>query len=534
MFQKRRHNSAGATSTTASSTKSQHPQDPPPALVEDSDSDDCQQKRETPYITKRQHGRRRSILESLRLFLLTRRCGGGGVSSGSSKGHSVLMGVVLVLLFFLIQHNNRHYRLSSWLLSTKAASASAMLMQEAGYAAKPTMVGYYFTDIPTSSFTGKIQRIQPPPNRRAWRDMLLLHHRHNHPRQVEAMSPHHREEIDEASEDYAEEKPDLTPDPDTCQPQYEWQEKSFPACNSVHEVAMMGDRLFLTPSSQNNNNHSNNNHHKHHHHHHSSHQLRRRRLLEKVVGSKPYLAPQYQVLAHGYWRDTWMMKRALGKAAGPTTAPTTTASMETVAFKTMRYHHDVTEIVLDKQRRDSLTSDRLTFSKQAIHMYAYCGTSALYEYAPGGDLYKFIEQYETSQDFLDAFSPQERYQLAMNVTSALADLHNTERPDARHFGNGNKHVRRYPATAIVHADFNANQFVAVAPPASTPSATLPHFKLGDFNLARFVYWNAKHNHPCMVEPDGSGGQFRAPEEYAREKGRTEKLDIYRYVYMMCL
>ena len=195
---------------------------------------------------------------------------------------------------------------------------------------------------------------------------------------------------------------------------------------------------------------------------------------------------------------------------------------EKVAFKTLRYQHDPTEYVLDKQRRDAVTSDRITFSKHAIHMYAYCGTSALYEFAPGGDLEHLLEdQFDTAEDFLAYYSVAERYRLAYNVTAALADLHTTEGPDR--------------PTAIVHGDFKADQFVATTTPREEDDGddhTLPQFKLGDFNLARMVYWNERGNHPCVIAPDGNGGTFRAPEEYAVEHGRTEKVDIYRYVFLL--
>ena len=175
----------------------------------------------------------------------------------------------------------------------------------------------------------------------------------------------------------------------------------------------------------------------------------------------------------------------------------TPTTEERVAFKTMRIHHDLTEYLVDKQRRDAVTSDRLTFSRHAIHMYGYCGTSALYEYAPGGDLQHLIEDnFDSAAEFVHYYPPTERLLLAFNVTAALADVHTTEG------------TNRYPA--IVHGDFKSDQFVAVT--EAREDHKLPHFKLGDFNLARFVYWNKKHHHPCVIKPDGNGGKNRAPEE----------------------
>jgi hypothetical protein len=199
--------------------------------------------------------------------------------------------------------------------------------------------------------------------------------------------------------------------------------------------------------------------------------------------------------------------------------------LERVAFKTMQYEHDLTEFLLDKQRRDAVTSDRLQFSEHTIHMYSYCGSSALYEWAPGGDLEQLVTAFNDSQAFLDFYSLEERYLLAYNASVALADVHTSEGST------------RSPA--IVHADLRADQLVAVEPvdydSISSPenrhkkgvSHKLPRFKLGDFNLARFPYWNTTSNRPCAVETDGNQGELRAPEEYAEEEGLTAKLDVFR-------
>ena len=579
MFQKRRHNT-----TSSSSQRTSCSADPPPPallqLEEGSDADseaDCQQKERKITATtagRKRHGRSR--LQSLRLFLLTGRCDTCNVRRRSWKFVAGFLFIVLVTASQLFRHRGRVHR--------PITASNEMLLKDAGYSAKPTMVKCYFQGTDGHSHTKegiKVQRIDPPRNHRAWLDLLRIPHKHHKQavRQVEPMSRYdvdtiisHNNDNDDnssdsnniqkTSQDYARDKPKEIPDADVCKPQYEWQATSFPACNNIHEVAMMADRMFLTPGGGDVGggggdgtvrkvprlSGSDNHHHRRrrvggrHHstatdaNHNPSNVRRGRRLLEKVVKQqRELLAPQYKVLAHGYWRDTWMMKHSVVNNNN---------NMETVAFKTMRYLHEVSEKVLDKQRRDALTSDRLTSSSQAIKMYGYCGTSALYEFAPGGDLFEYIEAYDSSKAWRDAVPIEQRYQLALNVTTALADLHTTEPPDARHLlypGETNGKLR-YPATAIVHADYNAHQFVAVTPKeqnhdngasSSTTSLVLPHFKLGDFNLAQFVYWNTKNEHPCMVRPDGRGGEFRAPEEYAKERGRTEKLDIYRYDCFVC-
>ena len=486
--------------------------------------------------------------------------------------------------------------------------------------ARPIMMGVYFTSVDSSSFTGKIQRLTPPSSSKEWMQMLqhgLAEHHSSHGHILPPVQPL-SDNINDAgipiydeetgSEFYEDEKPDYTPNPDQCTPQYEWQTKSFPSCNTIHESASMGDRLVLHPMDvsalwgEEYDTHHKQHHHKHCHPHnklrrHLPHSDATTTSMDAGHGDSGHhqldTAPlesmePYRLLAHGYWRDTWKVEDRSNPFMGPTRAGAGDQPFR-VALKTMRYHHNITEYVLDKQRRDAVTSDRITASNQAIHMYAYCGTTAMYEYAPGGDLEKLMDSFASPKEWIQYYDISERFTLAYNISSALADLHNTEGPG-------------HP-TGIVHGDFKPDQFVAVtpvenlqdikeeqariknqqkangeedeseesgddeedadgeepgdddsvpyyqdleaAPPQpqdttntrqlqQTASSTtvrhrLPHYKIGDFNLARFVYWNKHHNHPCVIKPDGNGGEFRAPEEYASLRGRTEKVDIYRYV-----
>jgi len=414
---------------------------------------------------------------------------------------------------------------------------------------KPIMIGFFFRGVESSTFTGKIQSIDPPTSHEAYMAMLQpqqqhSHHHHHPTRSVEPMSdPETFQEIREDSESYDRAKP-KAPQQDPCSPQYDWQSQSFPNCNVVHEAASI-DRMFLPIEGAEAT--------------HKSNKLRRR-LVSKVqqqqqpASSSSTSEPhsQFRMLAHGYWRDTWRMNHPVAPATSSSSSLDHHNHGETIALKTKRYHHDFSEYIYDKQRRDAVTSDRIQFSSQAIHMYGACGTSGLYEYAPGGDLYQLLDKFETAQDWMEYYSSGERYILAYNVTSALKDLHTTEQHNTQH-PHGQQHSNdscihnhnKYSNTAaIVHGDFNANQFVAMSSASrlswkdlyddqnqlrtssDAHHHALPQFKLGDFNLAQFVYWNKEDHHPCVVQPDGAGGQFRAPEEYAHQHGRTEKVDIY--------
>jgi hypothetical protein len=70
----------------------------------------------------------------------------------------------------------------------------------------------------------------------------------------------------------------------------------------------------------------------------------------------------------------------------------------------------------------------------------------------------------------------------------LADLHNAD-----HEGEA----------SIAHTDIAPGQFIKVG----------DHFKLNDFNRARFLAWSTSKQKPCPYHVANNGGKFRSPEEY---------------------
>lgn len=52
------------------------------------------------------------------------------------------------------------------------------------------------------------------------------------------------------------------------------------------------------------------------------------------------------------------------------------------------------------------------------------------------------------------------------------------------------------------------------------------YKLNDFNLARFLTWNATKEENCNVASGYSGGRYQAPEQFIEESPRTDKIDIF--------
>ena len=119
---------------------------------------------------------------------------------------------------------------------------------------------------------------------------------------------------------------------DDCKLRFDWQKRSFPTCNLVHEMDT------TTPWS--------------------SHGLIRQK--------------HYRVVGNGYWRDVWLVNEDSPKERG--------------IFKTMRYKHEYTPRNFDRMRRDAAAMERLTESPFIIDIYSFCGTTSVSEFGDGGDI----------------------------------------------------------------------------------------------------------------------------------------------------
>jgi hypothetical protein len=121
-----------------------------------------------------------------------------------------------------------------------------------------------------------------------------------------------------------------------CKLRSEWQRKSFPTCNSLHEFD--GTKPWLRTS--------------------------------KHQGRRKY----YRIIGNGFWRDVWLLNYDHGILD------------EKGILKTMRYQHSYTPRNFDRMRRDSVTMERLTRSQFIVNIYAFCGTTSLSEFGDGGDI----------------------------------------------------------------------------------------------------------------------------------------------------
>ena len=195
-------------------------------------------------------------------------------------------------------------------------SMGKTIMRDAGYAVRPRSLGYYFRDADSRSWIGT-ERLDPylerPPSSRKTVEVS----RHALLRQKHLLN----------SNDYYDGRPDYLEEGD-CKAQYDWQLKTYPTCNDVHE-----QDLGLVANNQ------------------------------------------VLFLGNGYWRDVWKL---------------TDAEQVNVVLKTLRYEHSFDERNVDRHRRDAVATERMTASNSVVNIYSFCGNSGIFEYANGGDMEDMI------------------------------------------------------------------------------------------------------------------------------------------------
>ncbi|KAL9191463.1 hypothetical protein ACHAXT_001169 [Thalassiosira profunda] len=257
-----------------------------------------------------------------------------------------------------------------------------------------------------------------------------------------------------------------------CKPQHEWQQGAFPNCNVLHEYEL-GQLSGMFGRAV-------------------------RKKLHKREGDGDELV---KYLAHGYWRDVWLVS----KASRSFETPYETSSEfeeEITVLKTLRYRHDFTDRNYDRHRKDALASERLSRSPYVVDIFAYCSNSAVFEYGAGGDIDGKLWPYdEEAKKYYVADIPSlEKIDMAYQVASGIADMHDVE-DDGR--------------ASIAHTDITPSQFIHIN----------GKWKMNDFNRCRFMRLYKGDDSACGFYVGANPGKFRAPEEYNYEE-ENEMIDIY--------
>ncbi|KAL7487597.1 hypothetical protein ACHAW6_013180 [Cyclotella cf. meneghiniana] len=250
---------------------------------------------------------------------------------------------------------------------------------------------------------------------------------------------------------------------DTCKAKHKWQIGAFPNCNNLHEFEL-GELTHM-------------------------HGRAMRQALNAKDGEGD---EQVKYWSHGYWRDVWLLSKAV--AAGK--------AEEITVLKTLRMTHDFTDRNYDRHRKDALASERLSKSPNVVDIYAYCSNSAIFEYGDAGDIDSKIWPYDkkVKKHYVAELSSLEMIDLAYQVARAIADIHDVEDDGI---------------ASIAHTDITPTQFILIN----------GRYKVNDFNRCRFIRVNTTDNSSCGFTVGANPGKFRSPEEY-EYKEENEMVDIY--------
>ena len=156
---------------------------------------------------------------------------------------------------------------------------------------------------------------------------------------------------------------------DGCVPMADWQTKSFPNCNLLHEFDMRSAGPNVGKNDQQHN-----------------------------VSFEDTLA----FLGQGWFRHAWELKHG---------------SSESVVLKTLRLEREFLEEYYDLHRRDALAMERLTHSPFVMNVYGFCGQSALNELADFPNGLNSLEKFDRN---LRGHTGPEVLMLKLQVASSIA------------------------------------------------------------------------------------------------------------------
>ena len=208
-------------------------------------------------------------------------------------------------------------------------------------------------------------------------------------------------------------KPDYTQG--DCVPMHDWQTKSFPNCNLIHEY----DMNAAGPGTYKNN-------------------------------TNLVLEDSLVLLGQGWFRHTWRLN--------------TGATGESVVLKTLRLEREFYDEFYDLHRRDAVAMERLTHSPFIMDIYGYCGQSALNELAEfGKGLLASLEKVDRRmRGNDDPDSNMLKLQLGASVAVGVAHIHEVDdddRPSMVHYDLNPRNVAIVSAGKPKINDFNIAEFL---------------------------------------------------------------------------
>lgn len=281
-----------------------------------------------------------------------------------------------------------------------------------------------------------------------------------------------------------------------CLPKSEWQTKSNPNCNIVHEIDFATATVKeIIGSSINNVSHS--------------------------------TEDNFKLLGEGWFRTTWQLDRSIVKHTIDQSnhhdhnhIHAYAIQDESVVLKTLRIEREFLSEYYELHRRDAVAMERLTKSNFVVNVFGFCAQSAINELANFN--YHGIQNLETFNRRLRGLnspkSAEMKIRLAASVALGVADIHAAGENIVPIAHNG----RYKDSVYMVHYDLNPRNIALF-------SGGRP--KINDFNIAEFLRYDPVTGATCGFPSRLHEPWWRAPEEMntnATEEGilLDEKVDVY--------
>ncbi|KAL3939149.1 MAG: hypothetical protein SGBAC_006075 [Bacillariaceae sp.] len=260
----------------------------------------------------------------------------------------------------------------------------------------------------------------------------------------------------------------------TCQPMHEWQTRTFPVCNNVHEVNMRpesGSVVFINCKFQ---------------------------LCTKCLPVQRSLTDTDPfpciVFAGGGSRCAFKIRDT---------------GDDWIVLKISKYKKDIDERTFEKARKDGVAMERLQSSAYVLDIFGFCGLSQVIEPGlDGGATHDLIKTTRLRGE--DSLPVVDKLKIVYQLASGVADMHTFEKEEL---------------VSLVHNDICCHQFIFVD----------GIYKLNDFHLAHFQTKNKTSNEICKAYNSYSEHYklIRSPEEISVKVKRPrnqnvllEKSDVY--------
>ena len=251
--------------------------------------------------------------------------------------------------------------------------------------------------------------------------------------------------------------------PKKCEPYDEWQIRSFPSCNTMHEID------FSTS------------------------------IRNDEKRNHPFsLTFQNQGGGHDVWKLT----------SNDNLSPS--SFNKEFVLKTLRWKREYNKKEYEGTRIDSLAMERLHASKRVMNIHGYCSFVVMTEYANGRTFSNYFKASKIEK------TPSEKLNYAIDIAKAIIDVHSIH-------CNHHNTTRQCNNITILHNDIDPSNFMISNNQLKINDFNMGRFSY--YNKAQNEQCTFQNGFKCGE--NGQRVDFKSPEECNDDKIQyNEKIDTY--------